>query len=79
VNRDVMNQKIGDALDHIPRGPHGSAQNHFRMVYKADFQHQLSKDPDTLPAAALLEAAADMRRRDPTFEPIYDRDYFKVQ
>lgn len=53
-----MNALIAGELLSIPRGPHGSAQNMYRMVYQLSRMNGLGRKPEIARSAAAAHATA---------------------
>jgi len=78
MKREQLNRIVGDELDHIPRGPKGSAQNEFRLVYNRRRRVDLGRDPSTPRKESVQRAAQSVTAYNPGFEPEYDTQYFEA-
>ncbi len=68
--------EVDEDLKHIPRGLRGSTQNSLRFYYYDLRKHDIAKEPKTK-EETLKKAIAELRKKEPTFVPQYDRNYFK--
>jgi DNA-binding CsgD family transcriptional regulator len=71
-----MNAIVAEELEHIPRGPRGSAQNTLRMVYQAMRKHSLAGIVKS-PWEVLFDALAQVRSSYPDQRLRYDEDWFR--
>lgn len=74
MKRDVMNAKIKEELDRIPKDIKGSSQMILRMAYRVARSARMDQPKEV----ALKSAIEAVKKQDPNFEPKYDREYFKV-
>lgn len=74
MKRDELNRKVTEELRHIPRGSRD--QNMLREYYNGMRRHDLSLNPVSPAKDSLLKAIEGMRKDEPNFLPMYDRDFF---
>lgn len=77
MKREEMNQSIINELDkHIPRIKGYLQQNLFRSAYNMVRRHDLAQNLATPPSLSFRKALEEVRKTNPSFMPIYDRDFF---
>jgi len=76
MKREEMNQKVTNELKHIPRIKGNLQQNLFRSGYNAMRRHDLAQNPATPPSLSFRKVLEEVRKTNPNFLPIYDRDFF---
>jgi len=74
--RSEILRQVKEDLEHIPRGPKGSMQNHFRQMYSQVRKQHIAKTSKTR-EETLVELWNDLKKGKPDFVPIYDQTYFK--
>jgi hypothetical protein len=76
MKREEMQQKVANELKHIPHIKGNLQQNLFRLVYNAMRRHDLAQNPATSPSLSFSKVLEEVRKTNPSFLPIYDRDFF---
>jgi hypothetical protein len=76
MKREVMNQMVKNELKHIPYIKGNLEQNLFRAAYNMVRRHDLAQNPATPPSLSFGKALKEVRKTNPSFMPIYDRDFF---
>ena len=76
MKRKEMNQKVTNELMHIPHIKGYLEQNLFRSGYNAIRRHDLAQNPATPPSLSFGKVLEEVRKTNPSFVPIYDRDFF---
>lgn len=71
-----MNQNVTNELMHIPHIKGYLEQNFFRSGYNAIRRHDLAQNPTTPPSLSFDKILKEVRKTNPGFMPIYDRDFF---
>ncbi len=74
MKREEMRKKINEELKHIPRG--WLDQNMLRSGYNMIRSHDLSQNPASPANNSLVKAIEELRKSNPDFSPIYDREFF---
>lgn len=78
MKRDELNRKVSEELEHIPRIKGVLEQNLFRSAYNQIRRHDLSVNP-VIPASESFNRALEQARQgNPSFSPVYDRDFFSI-
>jgi hypothetical protein len=77
MRKEEMNQSVTDDLNHIPYIKGYLAQNLFRSGYNAIRRHDLAQNPATPPSLSFGKVLKEVRKTNPSFIPIYDRDFFQ--
>ena len=78
MKREEMRKKINEELKYIPRGFKGSDQNYFRLYYNGMRMTDLSRNPASPAKDTLIKAVEAIKKNEPDFLPIYDRDFFCI-
>jgi len=76
MKREEMNQKVPNELKHIPRIKGYLEQNLFRSGYNFIRRHDLAQNPTTPASLSFGKMLEEVRKTNPSFLPIYDRDFF---
>ena len=76
MRREEMKQKVASELKRIPHIKGHLEQNLFRSGYNAMRRHDLAKNPATPPSVSFGKVLEQARKTNPSFLPIYDRDFF---
>ena len=76
MKREDMNKKVANELNHIPHVKGDLEQNLFRSGYNAIRRHDLAVNPATPPSVSFRKILEQVRKTNPSFLPIYDRDFF---
>ena len=76
MKREEMNQKTANELMHIPKVKVNLEQNIFRFRYNAVRRHDLAENPAAPPSVSFIKVLEQARKTNPSFLPIYDRDFF---
>ena len=76
MKREEMSQKVTNELKHIPRIKGYLEQNLFRSGYNAIRRYDLAQNPATPPSLSFGKMLEEVRKTNPSFVPIYDRDFF---
>jgi len=77
MKEEEMNQKVTNELNkHIPRIKGYLQQNLFRSAYNMVRRHDLAQNPATPPSLSFHKALEEVIKTNPSFVPIYDRDFF---
>lgn len=76
IKREEMNQKVANELKHIPHINGNLEQNLFRSGYNMMRRHDLAQNPVTPLSLSFRKALEEVRKTNPSFMPIYDRDFF---
>lgn len=76
MKREEMQQKVANELKHIPHIKGNLEQNLFRSGYNMVRSHDLAQNPATPPSLSFGKVLEEVRRTNPSFLPIYDRDFF---
>jgi len=76
MKREEMNQQITNELKHIPYIKRNLEQNLFRAAYNMVRRHDLAQNPSTPPSLSFRKALKEIRKTNPSFMSIYDRDFF---
>lgn len=76
MKREEMNQTVTNELKHIPYIKGYLGQNLFRSGYNMMRRHDLAQNPATPPSLSFRKAVEGVRKTNPNFMPIYDRDFF---
>jgi hypothetical protein len=76
MKREEMNQKVINELKLIPHIKGNLEQNLFRSGYNMMRRHDLAQNPATPPSLSFRKVLEEVRRVNPSFLPIYDRDFF---
>ena len=76
MKKKEMNQKVTNELKHIPHIKGNLEQNLFRSGYNAVRQYDLAQNPATPPSLSFGKVLEEVRKTNPSFLPIYDRDFF---
>jgi hypothetical protein len=76
MNRDEMTRIVNEDLKHIPRNRDFDTQAELRATYNALRRHGLTlgKNKDQ----TLAECIDFLKKQNPSWMPMYDRDYFKL-
>ncbi len=74
MKREELNTKVGEELEHIPRGQ--LTQNLFRAAYNMIRRHDLCVNPATPASESFNRALEEVRQNDASFSPVYDTDFF---
>ena len=77
MKRNLLNENVGEELDHIDRGDRGSDQNGLRMMYNIIRRRDLGRDPATPRAQSVRSAVQAIRENTPAFVPRHDESYFR--
>ncbi len=78
MKREELNRKVGEELEHIPRIEGELKQNLFRSAYNQIRGHDLAVNP-AIPASESFNRALEQARQgNPSFSPVYDRDFFTI-
>jgi hypothetical protein len=78
MKKEEINNKLDEELKHIPRSTRGSKQNMFRFCYYNMRRHSLGNNPICPAKDILIEAVVEMKKSEPNFSPIYDRQFFHI-
>ncbi len=78
MKKEEMNEIINEELKHIPSSYRGSQQNMFRQHYSSMREHSLKQDTKCPARVTLVETTEVMKKNEPNFSPIYDRQFFHV-
>ncbi len=78
MKREEMREKINEELNHIPRVKGWLDQNMLRSGYNMIRSHDLSQNPASPANNSLVKAIEELRKSNPDFSPIYDRDFFHI-
>ena len=76
MKRDEMRKKINEELKHIPRA--SLSQNMLRAYYNSLRMTDLSRNPASPAKETLIKAVEAMKKSEPDFLPIYDRNFFSI-
>lgn len=76
MKREEMKQKVANELMHIPNVKGNLEQNIFRFGYNAGRRHDLAENPATSTSVSFVKVLEQARKTNPSFWPIYDRDFF---
>jgi hypothetical protein len=76
MKREEMNQSITNELKHIPHIKGYLEQNLFRSGYNATRRYDLAQNPATPPSLSFAKVLEQVRKTNPSFVPVYDRDFF---
>ncbi len=76
MKREELNQKVANELKLIPYVKGNSEQNLFRSGYNFVRRHDLAENPATPPSVTFRKVLEEVRKNNPSFMPIYDRDFF---
>jgi len=76
MKREEMKQKVARELKHIPHIKGNLEQNLFRSGYNAMRRHDLAENSATPPSVSFGKVLEQVRKTNPSFLPIYDRDFF---
>jgi len=71
-----MNQKVTNELKHIPHIKGNLEQNLFRSGYNAIRRYDIAQNPATPPSLSFGKVLEEVKKTNPSFVPIYDRDFF---
>ena len=76
MKREEMNRIIKFELGYIPKGSRGSIQNKLRFYYNVYRRRDMVRGKQREES---LKAAINRLREDyPDFNPVFDRDFFKI-
>ena len=76
MKREEMNQQVTNELKYISYIKGNLEQNLFRSGYNMIRRYDLAQNPSTPPSLSFHKALEEVRKTNPSFMPIYDRDFF---
>lgn len=78
MKKEEMTQLVNEDLKHIPRVARHiyDSQAQLRMTYNGLRRHDLKLGKTK--EETLLRSIESIRRQNPTWHPIFDRDYFNI-
>ena len=76
MNKAEMIRIINADLEHIPKIKNNVSQNLLRYYYNSMRRHNLATTNKSK-EDTLKECVEIVKQNDPTFQPLYDRRYFK--
>jgi hypothetical protein len=76
VNRSQRNKKVTEELKYIPQG--SAYQNMLRAGYHNTRRRELGQNPELTAKDTLLRAIEAVKKDQPDFLPMYDKDFFRV-
>lgn len=76
MKREEMTRIVKSELEHIPKGPRGSAQNRLRIYYNAWRRRDLLRGRSK--EETLKDVIEMLKRSYPDFDPKFDRNFFKM-
>ncbi|MFQ6081721.1 MAG: hypothetical protein ACE5OW_08645 [Candidatus Bathyarchaeia archaeon] len=76
MKREEMNKIIEFELGYIPKGSKGSVQNKLRFYYNAYRRRDMVRGKQR--EESLKEAINRLKEDYPDFNPVFDRDFFKI-
>ena len=76
MKMEEMKCKVANELMHIPNVKGNLEQNLFRSGYNAVRCHDLAENPATPTSVSFVKVLKQARKTNPSFLPIYDRDFF---
>ena len=71
-----MNRLVKDELEHIPREYGNSPQNLLRSAYNSTRRYGL--DLGETKEKALARSIEGLKKDHPMWQPVYDREYFRL-
>lgn len=76
MKKEEMNQQVTNELKYIPYIKGNLEQNLFRAAYNMMRRNNLAQNPVAPPSLSFSNALKEVRKANPSFMPIYDRDFF---
>jgi hypothetical protein len=76
VNRSQRNKKVAEELKYIPQG--SAFQNMLRADYHNTRRRELGRNPALTAKDTLMRAIETVKKDQPDFLPMYDKDFFRV-
>lgn len=71
-----MTKLVNDELLHIPKVYNSIEQSHLRSIYNAMRRHNLTLSKTK--EETLLSCIESVRKDKPSWQPLYDRNFFEV-
>jgi hypothetical protein len=76
VNRSQCNKKVAEELKYIPQG--SAYQNMLRAGYHNTRRREFGRNPALTAKDILMRAIEAVKKDQPDFLPMYDKDFFRV-